>query len=167
MFNMSLIMFMCWILGYQAQEFDIELCSCTVHQLRYERMSRQLDLDYTWSGYEQGRGNTWSDSLLLKLWFFIAFLGFFMYIHCRLYILTNTFFFSRHYDVKTCIFVTQSIRIGGVIFLAIQHHKKLLYLFYILTLQNIQHKWFYFFTYSFKYYFFLIISFTHVSPSLI
>ena len=50
-----------------------------------------------------------SDSLLLKLWFFIHFLGFSMYILCPLYILAITFFFSRHYDVKTCIFVTHEL----------------------------------------------------------
>ena len=40
-------MFMCWILGYQAQEFDIELYSCTIRQPRHERMLRWLDLELT------------------------------------------------------------------------------------------------------------------------
>ena len=42
----------------------------------------------------------------------------------------------------------KSIHIDGIINLAIWHHKKLLYLFYLLTLQNTQHQWFYF---SFQY----------------
>ena len=37
-----------------------------------------------------------------------------------------------------------SIYNSGAIFLAICHHKKLFYPFYFLTLQNIQHQWFYF-----------------------
>ena len=36
-------------------------------------------------------------------------LGFSMYILCQLYILAITFFFSRHYDVKACIFVTHEL----------------------------------------------------------
>ena len=39
---------------------------------------------------------------------------------------------------------TLSIHIGGGINLAIWFHKKLLYLSYILTLQNTQYQWFYF-----------------------
>ena len=34
--------------------------------------------------------------------------------------------------------MAKSIHNSGAIFLAIWHHKKLLYLFYLLTLQNIQ-----------------------------
>ena len=37
-----------------------------------------------------------------------------------------------------------SIHIGGAIILAIWLHQKLLYLFYLLTLQTTQHQWFYF-----------------------
>ena len=44
----------------------------------------------------------------------------------------------------TTVSIHKSIHIGGAIFLAIWHHKELLYLFYIFTLQNIQHQWFYF-----------------------
>ena len=44
----------------------------------------------------------------------------------------------------TNIVVPKSIHIGGAIVLAIWHHKKLLYLFCLLTLQNIQHQWIYF-----------------------
>ena len=50
-----------------------------------------------------------NDSLLLKPWFFIPFLRFSTYILCPLYILAITFFFSRHYDVKACIFVTHEL----------------------------------------------------------
>ena len=38
----------------------------------------------------------------------------------------------------------KSIHLGGVINLVIWYHKKLFYLFYILTLQNTQYQWFYF-----------------------
>ena len=32
-----------------------------------------------------------------------------MYILCPLYILANTFFFFRHYDVRACIFVIHEL----------------------------------------------------------
>ena len=40
--------------------------------------------------------------------------------------------------------VYKSVHIGSAIILAISHHKKLFYLFYFFTLQNIQYRWFYF-----------------------
>ena len=37
-----------------------------------------------------------------------------------------------------------SLHFAYAIFLAIWHHKNLLYLFYLLTLQKVQNQWFYF-----------------------
>ena len=38
-----------------------------------------------------------------------------MYILCPLYILAITFFFSRYYDVKACIFVTHELSYRDVL----------------------------------------------------
>jgi len=77
---------------------------------------------------------------------------------------SQSMFRSNRYNNCCCshasLVLSKSLHIGELFFfLVIWHHKKLLYLFYILTLQNIQYQWFYFFTYSFKYYFFIIIFF--------
>ena len=63
---------------------------------------------------------------------------------CKLYALNSHHNKSLSFNKITNIVVPKSIHIGGCIFLAIWHHKKLFYLFYLLTLQNIQHQWIYF-----------------------